>query len=605
MKKKKNSNNSEQKTTSSLTLFFLFLIYFVAIIILFNNKYFKTYNNSFQILSYLIITSTVFLIIYQLFTSKISKKGMRIIKFILLIFIIFIYILSFRPNHLESGDDAVFIMNAQSLIQYGYPRLLSFPNKPYSVSLHNFGLTLLIVPCILIFGVNILALQIEILIFTIGFIIFFYLTFKKYLGDELSLLLTAIIAIHPHTIQFSYQIMTEIPYLFFTFLSFYLWDIFRNRDIKERKKEIRNNIILNVLVFFTTLIRKAGFIYIVVIPFIQFIKKNYKIFIVSLITLFAILSIYFSYQYKLRSLNKQIMSKNQTIDLRVNRSIYDEFIYLLKHSVKKIVPIIKNTPLVYTQKLLGNPFDVHNRKMNIIHYIILILLITGVIKSLKEELKIFDLHFIFIFFTLILFSHFDSIVYARHTTIIFPLLYFYLIKGIDFFLLRLNINYKNKKTFKVIILSILFFINLNSISSSIAMAKYGYAPDFQNFITACKWIKENTLPDDTIASRKGSLAYIWAGSRISIHYYSKKGGTSRYTKWTKELEDNTLKMYYDENVKYLILDSFSADAYYKIIPIIKHHPKCFKVIYRIGNKKFTYILEINKEELLKEINKKR
>ncbi|MBU1076240.1 MAG: hypothetical protein KKH98_03035, partial [Spirochaetes bacterium] len=362
---------------------------------------------------------------------------------------------------------------------------------------------------------------------------------------------------------------------------------------------------MNALLFFTALIRKAGFLYVGAIPFMQLLKKKWKELIISIITLVLILFIYLGYQSRLKQANKELIAQNKTVDIRIDRSVINEFTYLIEHIKKKAPTILKNTPLVYAQKLLGNPFAVYNRNTNLLHYLIFIILITGVIMSLKKEIKIFDLHFVFLAGSFLFFSHFDPIVYARHTAIIFPFIYFYILKGTGFYLSKLKIKEQSITSIKVLLCTVFILINMNSVSSFVVAAKSGFHPLFKDFISACKWIDTNTPKDSAIASRKSTLAYAWAGNKTSIHYFSQKGGATRYSAWSKKLEYNTLKMYYDDNINYLILDSFSPDAYQKVLPIIQHAPNAFQVIHRLGsNNRFTYILQIRKDELLKEIKKR-
>lgn len=290
MKKRKSPKNMQSNSSSSsnsnfLLLFITGLILLIGLIIVFGNQYFKAYNNIIQIFSYLGIAVITFLVVLQLVNKKFNNKQMFITKLVLLFFIIVIYLLAFRGDHLESGDDVVYLMNAQSFIQEGMLKILNLPSKPYSVSLHNFGLSILFAPLIALFGMNIIILQIEVLLLTIGFLLLFYLVLKEYCKEEIAILLMTAVGLHHHTVQFSYQLMSENPYLFFVFLSFYLWKKIKNNSLDKDKRSTIKLISFNLLLFFTTLIRKAGFLYIGAHPLLQLIKKYCQLFNIHRIVL--------------------------------------------------------------------------------------------------------------------------------------------------------------------------------------------------------------------------------------------------------------------------------------------------------------------------------
>jgi hypothetical protein len=136
-------------------------------------------------------------------------------------------------------------------------------------------------------------------------------------------------------------------------------------------------------------------------------------------------------------------------------------------------------------------------------------------------------------------------------------------------------------------LHILFFFQMNT--QKVYSSKYPYPPAVQNYVTACKWIRANTPADSVIASRKSTMAFLWA-DRKSLHYFDDVK-YNRYMSYSPQFDQDTLDYYAREKIRFVILDAFSSDAYDKILPVIKNHPAMFKVLYATPQPQ-TYVIEV-------------
>ena len=116
---------------------------------------------------------------------------------------------------------------------------------------YPWGYPLILIPPYAIKGIHPLALKIPALFFYAGFLVCLYLLMKARLSHAESLLLVSLFAFNPLLLQFLDQILSDIPYLFFSTLS--LWLI-----TKEGKRSAQQNILIGVSIFLVTFLRATG-----------------------------------------------------------------------------------------------------------------------------------------------------------------------------------------------------------------------------------------------------------------------------------------------------------------------------------------------------------
>jgi hypothetical protein len=116
---------------------------------------------------------------------------------------------------------------------------------------YPWGYPLILVPSYAIKGIHPLALKIPTLFFYAGFLVCLYLLMKARLSQAESLLLVSLFAFNPLLLQFLDQILSDIPYLFFSTLS--LWLI-----TKEGRRRSQQNILIGVSIFLVTFLRATG-----------------------------------------------------------------------------------------------------------------------------------------------------------------------------------------------------------------------------------------------------------------------------------------------------------------------------------------------------------
>ena len=163
-----------------------------------------------------------------------------------------------RRGH-EWGDDfASYIMQAKSIVDgtmFEFVEHNSLTIFQSSIQIgpvaYPWGYPLILTPAYIIKGINPLALKLPGLFFYAGFLVCLYLLLTPRLTRTESVLLVAVFAFNPLLIQFLDQILSDIPFLFFSTLSLLL-------ITKENKRIFIDHMLIGASIFFTAFIRTTG-----------------------------------------------------------------------------------------------------------------------------------------------------------------------------------------------------------------------------------------------------------------------------------------------------------------------------------------------------------
>jgi hypothetical protein len=165
---------------------------------------------------------------------------------------------SLRRGH-EWGDDfAWYILQAKSIVN-GAPeefiKISAFTNNESTTYVgplaYPWGYPLILAPIYTLTGVNPLALKLPGLFFYAGFLVCLYFLTKNRLTRTESLLLVSLFAFNPLLIRFLDQILSDIPFLFFSTLSLLLMT-------QEGKRGALQYVLIGASIFFTTFLRATG-----------------------------------------------------------------------------------------------------------------------------------------------------------------------------------------------------------------------------------------------------------------------------------------------------------------------------------------------------------
>src|SRR5215212_141462 len=154
-----------------------------------------------------------------------------------------------RRGH-EWGDDfASYILQAKSIVDGTTSEFVehnSWTIFQSSIQIgpvaYPWGYPLILTPAYIIKGINPLALKLPGLFFYVGFLVCLYQLLTPRLTRTESVLIVAVFAFNPLLIQFLDQILSDIPFLFFSTLSLLL--------ITENKQNDMHFALIGLTIFF-------------------------------------------------------------------------------------------------------------------------------------------------------------------------------------------------------------------------------------------------------------------------------------------------------------------------------------------------------------------
>lgn len=178
--------------------------------------------------------------------------------FILILLSLILGACTLTRGHQWGDDFAWYIVQAKSILEGTTDEFMeqsAFTNGESTTHVgplaYPWGYPLILLPVYAIKGISPLALKLPALFFYTGFLIVLYLVMRSRLTEAESLLVVALFAFNPLLLNFLDQILSDIPFLFFSTLSLYLMT-------RENKRGIVHSASIGAAIFFTTFLRVTG-----------------------------------------------------------------------------------------------------------------------------------------------------------------------------------------------------------------------------------------------------------------------------------------------------------------------------------------------------------
>ena len=176
------------------------------------------------------------------------------------------------------GDDfAWYIVQAKSVLDGTTDEFMvqsAFTNQQSTTHLgplaYPWGYPLILAPVYAVKGINPLALKLPNLFFYVAFLVCLYRLMKSRLTEIESLLVVSLFAFNPLLLQFLDQILSDIPFLFFSSLSLLL-------ITREGKRTILDSVFIGTAIFFTTFLRVTGVLLLgcfLIVEFLRFLHHR-------------------------------------------------------------------------------------------------------------------------------------------------------------------------------------------------------------------------------------------------------------------------------------------------------------------------------------------
>ena len=481
-----------------------------------------------------------------------------------------------------NGDNAGYIILGKSILQGKYTKI-NFPGEVKPHTKWPPGLPLIVAFSELISQNNYTLTKFLIVLLAICSAILFYKICKHYFSNLQSLLLSLFLIINANIVDYSHQIMTEIPFMFFTLLGFYFF-LKQNENLNFWRDKY---LILSLISFsFSCYFRTAGIAVLASVLVYLFIKvlsqKKWQVFILSSI---LILICVLPWQIRNRVVGGNLPKQYAYIKINPYRPELGniDFPKLMERFGQNFnTYVFSEIPLT----IITNFRDIKRSDKNIsiiISLLILCLVIIGLIKSFTDKrFLIFALYGVFY---IILIFYIPPV--WGNIRLILPFLPFFIlfifiaVKSISDLLIKKSIV---KNTVFIIFFIILLYLNSTGLANLKAAIR-DYPRNWKNYYLCAKWIKNHTHKDAVVCCRKPQLFYLWSNRKTFV--YAKDKDTKKVI---KKLEDN--------KADYVILEQLGfSDTPRFLVPAINEHLNRFRSVYHLKYPD-TYVFEyIQKEEI--------
>lgn len=436
--------------------------------------------------------------------KRLSKRKAYLFLFAIIGLTAVIYLTSFSTGHNWGDDFSRYIAQAKSIAE-GY----NFPGKfvgTYGAFIYPWGFPLLLSPIYSLFGLNIFAMKVYISLFFLLALLVIFLLFKNKLTSPQILLLTAIFALNPHFFLFKDNVLSDIPFFFFSLFSIFLIQ----RIVIERKIWVNRLIgysLIGAFIFWSYFIRSQGILLIPTLLVCQYIS-NRDLFKQNLVSFFR--------SNKLEFIPYIIFI---TLAIIINNILpaggsgyFDQFL-----SGVTFTRITRN--ISYYAVLISDFFSL--LPISKVYFGITIpFAVLGIIKNIRKDY----LYLVYIFFTLLLFIFWPSIQGLRFIFSILPFYMYFFFVGLSKVPTTLFIpNRFNPSKWNLANIAGIILILGSCVGISAACWHYSIFDDSSiiegpytaESIEMFDWISANTSEEDIFIFRKHAVMTLYT-DRISI-----------------------------------------------------------------------------------------
>ena len=419
--------------------------------------------------------------------------------FFMAIMLLPLFFINVRDSHDWGGDFAMYIMQAENIVQ-GIPQsetpyIYNPDNAVLGPPAYPIGFPLILSPVYAIFGNSIFALTLWVTCFLFGLGLIMSVFLRRYFSDLLTFFLVMILIYNPWTLSMKLEIMSEFPFAFLLLLVVCLFE-------KYSKGPFWAGIIIAILGGLLISIRVIGFVFpLAVLVFAirkRFIDKD-KTPVTKCVCGFLV-AVGSVLVYLL--LNKLIFA--------VPQAEGSSYAGIWGHE-KLYATLLLN--LAYYAEQFKFFFSPWGGSWNFLPLILKAVIFTftllGMIKSFFRRLELADMIVILYFAILLIYPY-------RHAGIRFlfpvlPFLLIYLVRGLETVRIYQNI----KKSVKVLFLGSLVLVSYLNMFSYILRTDHQViqGPQEEVSIDAFEHISENTAEDAVVLFAKPRVLALYTGHR--------------------------------------------------------------------------------------------
>jgi 4-amino-4-deoxy-L-arabinose transferase-like glycosyltransferase len=478
----------------------------------------------------------------------------------------FIYTYTFDTKLDLNGDNVDYYLLGKALAEgKGYTTIWYPDSPPYT---HRPpGYPLIIAAALTLGFQSFFAIKWLNFILFAGIIIFFYSICLKIVEDRTqSLVATALIAVNFHLIHFSWQMMSEISFLFFMILAFYFLI-----KTEESEKPFLKNPYLWLLVFSLSAayhIKTVGVSMLLAVLVYLGFKKDWKKAL-AVLSGFVVIALPYYLRNKMLGSGsgylKYIVYKNPyqrelgTMGLTdyIERIFSNGVRYLSIEVPHGILPFIDNS----ASGTLGWATGL----------ILAVLSVFALIRLKRYRKLILSL---FIVNAGILLIWPDVWVGIRFMIPLLPFLFLLLVISLRELFKPLKI----KTNYMYLLVPLFLLANKDVISQYHQYAGHDYPPAYANYFNLASWAAANTNPKDIFIARKPQFFYLFSGRQTNTYLYISD-------------DQALLKNMEAQRVKYVVIEQLgygSTPRY--LVPAIQKNQSRFRMVHQTA-KPETYLLE--------------
>jgi len=479
-----------------------------------------------------------------------SSLNRRKYPFLLLVIFCVIYPFIFDPKLFLGGDNAQYYILGKALFKgLGYTDISS----PFLSAGHFPPGYPAIIALILNFSNSFIAIKFANGAFFLLSLLLLFRVFKNISNSEhIAFIGCLAIVLNPHILGYSFIMMSEIPFLFFSLLSIYLMIKSENEPIK-----ISRIILIVILLAGAFYIRTQGIALISGLLLYLMLKKSWKrLSLIGIGTAILMLpwiiwryilhtSSYISGFLMVNPYNPQFGTVT-FYDL-INRFLANLHRYILTE-IPTALYFHPTAHLEFVRYLCG--------------ILTIIIIVTGLYKAINYQ-RLFASYLFFDFLIVLLWPEvFHGI---RFIIPIIPFLIFYLIYGIYEIGVYILSLVQVRKEY-IILLSLTLLIYFPGIQGMHIESNLSYPKQWKSYFKMAHWISNNTPKKTVVSCWKTGLFYLYA-ARPTTRFKKKINGNDFI---------NALKK---SGVDYVVTEHLGYSTTLKyLIPAIDKYPEAFKLV---------------------------
>jgi hypothetical protein len=499
----------------------------------------------------------------------------RLILAILLLVYLVASLLSFNPTLYTGGDNAHYIILAQSMLSGKGYRDIYKPGEPLH-TLYPFGYPLLLVPPMALFGGSFIALKLLSLVLGAGSVLVAFLLLR---GGNSRILLCSVVglfALSPLLLEYSHWALSDVPFAFFSLLGLLL----AKRSFGESGRISIFFWLALVCIAFAYFIRPVGIALILGLLLHLVLRKQYRKTLIAVVVLAALLVPWSARTAKaargegyiapmvLKDPYDATSGTIGPVDLLGRVRANGETYFLVAFPQNIVTPYREIWPSPQRR------WD-----MCLAGFGILALTLIGFVDELKRRMGLTHFYVILFVGTLLVWPH----VWATDRFILplLPFLLMYFLKGGRLLLRKVPPVARRRVGLALVVVMTLTNLRLVAKAAPASLRlmgahatgdrNAGYSADWINFYETAYYASRFTHPDDVFLVRKPGLFYLFAERKCVAYPFTP--------------DQDAIMAVMDENdVSFVVVDAFAWTSTTRkyLVPTIMAHGDKFAVVYATG-----------------------